>query len=500
MSRMFLLWRPVVTGLLSWGVMGATLLTPSLTQTAVANGDTRTIYLHHAHTNESIAATYLVNGEYDTAVLKQLNWFLRDWRRDEPTNMDPRLFDVVWEAYRGAGGANQEINVVSAYRSPETNAMLRSRSRAVAKYSQHMLGKAMDTTMPGMPMSRIREVGMRMQRGGVGYYPTAGTPFVHLDVGNVRHWPRMSFDQLSQLFPDGKTVHIPSNGQPLARYEEARAEIESRGDGAFVSAPRFGLGNFFARLFGGGAEEDDSEAAPPPPKKQWGLVARRGRGAPQETETTDEGTSSESKEIARAEADLPRGETVMRAPDAEADAETNTQGDARGQRAKAPRPPSRPTFLSARLTTNDAPVAPDRALSLAALGNNATSEEASDELAPAAMLRGAKAPTPPRRPAGMSGARGEKAAGSLRAAAGKAPETTTTTTTRRESKGAPRPALAGEGSGVKDVGKTSPRASSTEAPRGATAGAAPAPATRPVTVAPLGGLRAAAKATPPASQ
>jgi len=292
-------------------------------------------------------------------------------------------------------------------------------------------------------------------------------------------------------------VHIPSNGQPLARYEEARAEIEARGDGAFVSAPRFGLGNFFARLFGGGAEEDDSEAAPPPPKKQWGLVARRGRGAPQETETTDEGASGESKEIARAEADLPRGETVMRAPDAEVDAETNTQGDARGQRAKAPRPPSRPTFLSARLTTNDAPVAPDRALSLAALGNNATSEEASDELAPAAMRRGVKAPTPPRRPATMSTSRSEKAASSQKAPTVKALETTT----RRESKGAPRPTLQFDGSGVKDVGqkKTSPKPSLAQAPRGATSGASTT-TTRPVTVAPLGGLRAAAKGTPPDGQ
>jgi uncharacterized protein YcbK (DUF882 family) len=132
-----------------------TTLTPTLTETAVANGDTRTIYLHHAHTGEDIAATYLVGGQYDSRVLQQLNWFLRDWRRDEPTNMDPRLFDVVWEAYRNAGAGNQVINVVSAYRSPETNAMLRARSRAVAKYSQHMLGKAMDTTMPGMPMSQI---------------------------------------------------------------------------------------------------------------------------------------------------------------------------------------------------------------------------------------------------------------------------------------------------------------------------------------------------------
>ena len=224
-------------------------LIPGTTETAVANGDTRTIYLHHAHTGEDIAATYLVNGQYDSRVLEQLNWFLRDWRRDEPTNMDPRLFDVVWEAYRHAGAGNQVINVVSAYRSPETNAMLRARSRAVAKYSQHMLGKAMDTTMPGMPMSQIREIGMRMQRGGVGYYPNANTPFVHLDVGNVRSWPRMTYEQLVRLFPDGKTVHLPTNGQPLPGYEEARAEIEARGDGAYVdrapthasaaSSPRF---------------------------------------------------------------------------------------------------------------------------------------------------------------------------------------------------------------------------------------------------------------------
>ncbi len=185
-------------------------LAPKMTETAVANGDTRTIHLYHAHTHESISATYLVNGQYDAQVLQQLNWFLRDWRRDEPTNMDPRLFDVVWEAYRHAGAGDQVVHVVSAYRSPETNAMLRARSRAVAKYSQHMLGKAMDTTMPGMPMSQIREIGMRMQRGGVGYYPTAGTPFVHLDVGNVRAWPRMNYDELVRLFPDGKTVHLPT--------------------------------------------------------------------------------------------------------------------------------------------------------------------------------------------------------------------------------------------------------------------------------------------------
>ena len=112
------------------------------TEGAKANGDTRTIRLHHAHTHESIEATYLVDGRYDSGVLEKLNWFLRDWRRDEPTRMDPRLFDTIWEVYREAG-SNQPIEVMSAYRSPETNAMLRRRSRAVAEHSQHILGKAM---------------------------------------------------------------------------------------------------------------------------------------------------------------------------------------------------------------------------------------------------------------------------------------------------------------------------------------------------------------------
>ena len=256
-----------------------TFLLPSATQTAVANGDTRTIRLYHAHTKETIEATYRVNGSYDSAVLKQLNWFLRDWRRDEPTNMDPRLFDVVWETYRTAGSGGDPVTVMSAYRSPETNAMLRRRSRAVAEYSQHMLGKAMDTSMPGMSMEQVREVGMRMQRGGVGYYPSAGTPFVHLDVGSVRSWPRMSYDQLARLFPDGKTVHLPTNGQPLARYEEARAEIAANGS---VAPPSSTSTGFFAWLFGGGSSSrdggEDEDASPVAAPR---MQARRGRGGVQ---------------------------------------------------------------------------------------------------------------------------------------------------------------------------------------------------------------------------
>ncbi len=265
----------------------AGLFLPSATETAEANGDTRTISLYHAHRHESIEVTFRKDGYYDSAALEKLNYFLRDWRNDEETKMDPRLFDVVWEVYRAAG-ADEPITVLSAYRSPETNAMLRRRSRAVAEHSQHMLGKAMDTTMPEMSMEKIREIGMRMQRGGVGYYPSSN--FVHLDVGNVRHWPRMNYDQLVRLFPDGKTVHIPSNGQPLARYEEARAEIEANGGTAIALADTQPKSKgFFAWLFGSGnsgGEDDAEEVASASKAHVTRTASRGGRSAPGEAGAT----------------------------------------------------------------------------------------------------------------------------------------------------------------------------------------------------------------------
>ena len=93
--------------------------------------------------------------------------------------------------------------------------MLRRRSRGVARFSQHMLGHAMDFYIPGVPLEQLREIGLRLQRGGVGFYPTSGSPFVHMDTGGVRMWPRMTRDQLVRVFPDGRTVHIPSDGKPL---------------------------------------------------------------------------------------------------------------------------------------------------------------------------------------------------------------------------------------------------------------------------------------------
>jgi uncharacterized protein YcbK (DUF882 family) len=188
----------------------------------------RTLDLYNTHTKERLTITFKKNGKYVGSALKELNRFLRDWRRNEPTNMDPRLFDTVWEVY-SRSGSRQPIHVVSGYRSLATNDMLRSRSRAVAKHSQHTMGKAMDFFLPDVKTGKLREIGISLQRGGVGFYPTANNPFVHIDVGSVRAWPRMSRQQLARLFPDGKTVHIPADGKPLAGYQQALAELKRNG-------------------------------------------------------------------------------------------------------------------------------------------------------------------------------------------------------------------------------------------------------------------------------
>lgn len=229
---------------------------------ATASAETRTLKLYYTHTGERAEITFKRNGRYDAAGLKKLNQFLRDWRRNEPTKMDPRLFDVVWEAYRSAG-ARDYIHVVSAYRSPATNSLLRSRSSGVAEKSQHMLGKAMDFFIPGVPLKKLRDAGLRVQAGGVGYYPRSGSPFVHMDVGNVRHWPRMSRSELVAVFPSGKTLHVPSDGKPLPGFEQALASYQSRkksGDLVLASAPAKRSGGLFAALFGGGGADDEEDS------------------------------------------------------------------------------------------------------------------------------------------------------------------------------------------------------------------------------------------------
>ncbi len=257
-------------------------------QTAIAEGDTRTLTFHHLHTGEDITITFKRDGRYDDAALKKLDWFMRDWRKEQSISMDPHLFDLLWEAYREVD-ATAPIQVVCGYRSPETNSMLRARSTGVAELSQHTAGHAMDFFIPGVPLDKLRAVGLRLQRGGVGFYPTSGSPFVHMDTGTVRHWPRMTHDQLVKVFPDERTVHVPSDGVPLKNYALALADVEARGNEPSATSLAAARGNgvdtanakpqrsLLASLFGAKSKDAD-EAADPAAKPTYTTASTPARG------------------------------------------------------------------------------------------------------------------------------------------------------------------------------------------------------------------------------
>ena len=220
--------------------------------TAPAAAENRTLDLYFTHTKENLKVVYKRNGSYVPSALRDLNRFLRDWRRNESTKMDPELFDLLWEVQQEFGG--NKIYIVSAYRSPATNNMLRQRSRGVAKNSQHMRGHAIDFYIPGANLSKLRAAGIRRQVGGVGYYPTSGSPFVHFDTGSVRAWPRMSRAELARIFPDGKTLHLPASGGPLARYADAQA-LEKQGKLASLKSGGGGGGGISLFGFGGSGRQ-----------------------------------------------------------------------------------------------------------------------------------------------------------------------------------------------------------------------------------------------------
>ena len=143
-----------VTGRFLWAAVISLLVFMAASS---ANAQNRSLKLYFLHTGERAEITYKRNGKYVASGLAKVNRFLRDWRRNEPTKMDPRLLDLIWEVYRESGSRDY-VHVISAYRSPATNALLRKRGRGVAKKSQHMLGKAMDFFIPGVSLKKLRNL------------------------------------------------------------------------------------------------------------------------------------------------------------------------------------------------------------------------------------------------------------------------------------------------------------------------------------------------------
>jgi uncharacterized protein YcbK (DUF882 family) len=181
----------------------------------------RTISLYNIHNRETLTIPYMKAGKRLPDAMQKINWILRDWRKDEATPMDPELIDLLWEIHTELGSA-EPIHIISGYRSRDTNNMLRKTVGGQASESRHILGKAADVHFPDVPIRRLRYSALIHERGGVGYYPTSAIPFVHVDTDRVRAWPRLPRSELALLFPNGRTQHLPDDGEPIGK-EDVRA-------------------------------------------------------------------------------------------------------------------------------------------------------------------------------------------------------------------------------------------------------------------------------------
>ena len=152
---------------------------------APAAAGERSLSFVNTHTGESVTAVYWADGSYRAEGLAAIDRVLRDHRTGEVRLIDRRLLEVL-RLLRRDLGTKEPFHVISCYRSPQTNASLRTRGRAVAKHSLHMEGKAADVRIPGVPLDDLHEVAVARRAGGVGYYP--GPSFIHVDVGRVRYW------------------------------------------------------------------------------------------------------------------------------------------------------------------------------------------------------------------------------------------------------------------------------------------------------------------------
>jgi len=146
---------------------------------------TRKLDLFHTHTGDKLSVVYFADGDYRPDGLDKINLFLRDFRTADQYPIDPKVLDVLYDL-RAITVGDGEFQIISAYRSPKTNEMLRGNSSGVAKKSLHMQGMAIDVRLPGCDTAQLRDAAIDLQRGGVGYYESSN--FVHVDTGRVRRW------------------------------------------------------------------------------------------------------------------------------------------------------------------------------------------------------------------------------------------------------------------------------------------------------------------------
>lgn len=148
-------------------------------------GSSRHLNFYHTHTGDTLEVVYREGSEYLPGALGSIDQFLRDFRTGESHPIDPALLDQLHDI-QAALGRTSRIEIISGFRSPKTNAMLRGKSTGVAKRSLHMQGRALDIRLTDIATSDLRAAALELRGGGVGYYPKS--KFVHIDTGRVRFW------------------------------------------------------------------------------------------------------------------------------------------------------------------------------------------------------------------------------------------------------------------------------------------------------------------------
>ena len=159
----------------------------TLSKKSLASTLPRTVSFEHLHTGETLSLVYAVGDRYVTAALDQVRHFLRDFRNGATHVIDPGLLDQL-HRLAAATATHAPFQVISAYRSPETNEMLRRAGHGVAAGSLHLLGQAIDIRLADVELSDLRDAALSLRAGGVGYYPSPDSDFVHIDTGRVRRW------------------------------------------------------------------------------------------------------------------------------------------------------------------------------------------------------------------------------------------------------------------------------------------------------------------------
>ena len=143
------------------------------------------MHFHHTHTGETLSIEYRDANGYIAGALAEYRRFFADFRTGESMDMDPGVFDIL-TAMQVLTGSDGTWEIISAYRSPVTNARLHAKSAGVSERSLHMYGKALDLRLTGVALDKLRDAAWSLQRGGVGYYPAPN--FIHVDTGRVRRW------------------------------------------------------------------------------------------------------------------------------------------------------------------------------------------------------------------------------------------------------------------------------------------------------------------------